>query len=267
MCRHAAWLGAPRTLAELIHEPEHGLLRQSYAPRRQRHGTVNADGFGMGWYDPGLATPEPIRYRRSIPMWADANLPGLARVARSGCLLAAVRCATVGMPVEESATAPFTEGRWLLSHNGRVDRDALRDLAEGAESACDSAWLAAAVFRRLRADCSPTPAPGIAPGTAPATAPAAVAASDVPAGAALGEALAEVVTSAAAKDPVARLNLLACDGVTLAATAWGDTLFHRPHPDGVLVASEPLCDGPGWQAVPDRSLLLATADGLRVQPL
>ncbi|GAA1703351.1 ergothioneine biosynthesis protein EgtC [Nonomuraea sp. AD125B] len=247
MCRHAAWLGAPRTLAELIHEPEHGLLRQSYAPRRQRHGTVNADGFGMGWYDPGLATPEPIRYRRSIPMWADANLPGLARVARSGCLLAAVRCATVGMPVEESATAPFTEGRWLLSHNGRVERDALRDLAEGAESACDSAWLAAAVFRRLRADCSPTPAPATAN--------------------ALGEALAEVVTSAAAKDPVARLNLLACDGVTLAATAWGDTLFHRPHPDGVLVASEPLCDGPGWQAVPDRSLLLATADGLRVQPL
>ncbi|MFK4040582.1 ergothioneine biosynthesis protein EgtC [Nonomuraea wenchangensis] len=247
MCRHAAWLGAPRPLAELIHEPEHGLLRQSYAPRRQRHGTVNADGFGMGWYDPGLATPEPIRYRRSIPMWADANLPGLARVARSGCLLAAVRCATVGMPVEESATAPFTEGRWLLSHNGRVDRDALRDLAEGAESACDSAWLAAAVFRRLRAGCSPTPA------TATVNA--------------LGEALAEVVTGAAAKDPDARLNLLACDGVTLAATAWGDTLFHRPHPDGVLVASEPLCDGPGWQAVPDRSLLLATADGLRVQPL
>ncbi|MEU4509321.1 ergothioneine biosynthesis protein EgtC [Nonomuraea wenchangensis] len=246
MCRHAAWLGAPRTLAELIHEPEHGLLRQSYAPRRQRHGTVNADGFGMGWYDPGLATPEPIRYRRSIPMWADANLPGLARVARSGCLLAAVRCATVGMPVEESATAPFTEGRWLLSHNGRVDRDALRDLAEGAESACDSAWLAAAVFRRLRAGCSPTPAA-------------------TPDG--LGEALAEVVTGAAAKDPEARLNLLACDGVTLAATAWGDTLFHRPHQDGVLVASEPLCDGPGWQAVPDRSLLLATADGLRVQPL
>ncbi|QYC40004.1 Amidohydrolase EgtC [Nonomuraea coxensis DSM 45129] len=288
MCRHAAWLGAPRTLAELIHEPEHGLLRQSYAPRRQRHGTVNADGFGMGWYDPDLgpdpclAAPEPIRYRRSIPMWADANLPGLARVARSGCLLAAVRCATVGMPVEESATAPFTEGRWLLSHNGRVDRDALRDLAEGAESACDSAWLAAAVFRRLRADCSPAPASapsasslsasgtsasGTSASGTSASGASASGTSAVPAGAALGEALAEVVTSAAAKDPDARLNLLACDGVTLAATAWGDTLFHRPHPDGVLVASEPLCDGPGWQEVPDRSLLLATADGLRVQPL
>ncbi|WP_327584059.1 ergothioneine biosynthesis protein EgtC [Nonomuraea sp. NBC_00507] len=236
MCRHAAWLGAPRPAATLIHEPEHGLHAQSYAPRRQRHGTVNADGFGMGWYDPDRT--EPIRYRRSIPIWADANLPALAQVARSGCLLAAVRCATSGMPVEESATAPFTDGPWLLSHNGRVAREAVRDLADEAESACDSAWLAAAVFQRLRT------------------------------GLGLGQSLAEVVVKAGARDPGARLNLLACDGGSLAATVWGDTLFVRPLEDGVLVASEPLDDLPGWQAVPERSLLLATAaDGVRVQPL
>ncbi|MFI7700363.1 ergothioneine biosynthesis protein EgtC [Nonomuraea sp. NPDC049480] len=236
MCRHAAWLGASRALTTLIQEPEHGLLRQSYAPRRQRHGTVNADGFGMGWYD--AARPEPVRYRRSIPLWSDANLPALAQIARSGCLLAAVRCATVGMPVEESATAPFTDGPWLLSHNGRVARDAVRDLADGAESACDSAWLAAAAFQRLRA------------------------------GLTLGDSLAEIVAHAGAKDPGARLNLLACDGAALAATVWGDTLFHRRTEDGVLVASEPLDDLPGWQAVPERSLLLATSsDGVRVQPL
>jgi gamma-glutamyl hercynylcysteine S-oxide hydrolase len=244
VCRHAAWLGAPRALTTLIQEPEHGLLRQSYAPRRQRHGTVNADGFGMGWYDPARAATdparaaEPVRYRRSIPIWADANLPALAEVARSACLLAAVRCATTGMPVEESATAPFTDGPWLLSHNGRVARDAVRDLADGAESACDSAWLAAAAFQRLRA------------------------------GLPLGDSLAEVVVKAAAKDPSARLNLLACDGASLAATVWGDTLFRRRTDDGVLVASEPLDDLPGWQPVPERSLLLATsADGVRVQPL
>ncbi|MDP4502106.1 ergothioneine biosynthesis protein EgtC [Nonomuraea turcica] len=236
MCRHAAWLGAPRPAATLIHEPEHGLHSQSYAPRRQRHGTVNADGFGMGWYDPDR--PEPVRYRRSIPIWADANLPALAQVARSGCLLAAVRCATSGMPVEESATAPFTDGPWLLSHNGRVAREAVRDLADAAESACDSAWLAAAVFQRLRTGLD------------------------------LGQSLAEVVVKAGARDPGARLNLLACDGGSLAATVWGDTLFVRPLEDGVLVASEPLDDLPGWQAVPERSLLLATAaDGVRVQPL
>jgi len=238
MCRHAAWLGAPRSLASLIHEPRHGLLRQSHAPRLQRHGAVNADGFGVGWYDPCRA--EPVRYRRTIPIWTDANLADLARVARSGCLLAAVRSATAGMPVEESATAPFTDGPWLLSHNGRVARDAVRDLADEAESPCDSAWLAAAVFVRRRA------------------------------GDPLGEALAEVVTHAGLKDPEARLNLLACDGGSIAATAWGDTLFLHPGDharDGVLVASEPLDERPGWRAVPDRTLVLVSSRGLRVQPL
>lgn len=239
MCRHAAWLGATHPITRLIHEPEYGLLRQSYAPRRQRAGLVNADGYGMGWYAPGRA--EPVRYRRAVPIWTDANLPALAQIARSTCLLAAVRSATVGMPIEESATAPFTEGNWLLSHNGRVARDALRDLADDlpdrAESACDAAWVAAAVFLRGRA------------------------------GLGLGEALTEVVVRAGEKDPGARLNLLACDGASIAATVWGDTLFyHRLH-DGVLVASEPLDDLPGWRAVPEHSLLTVTHDDVRVQPL
>ncbi|MFJ2028231.1 ergothioneine biosynthesis protein EgtC [Streptosporangium sp. NPDC087985] len=234
MCRHAAWLGAPRSLTSLIHEPEYGLLRQSYAPRLQRHGALNADGFGVGWYDANGT--EPVRYRRAIPIWTDANLPGLARIARSGCLLAAIRSATVGMPIEETATAPFTDGPWLLSHNGRVAREAVRGLADSAESPCDSAWLAAAVFARRRA------------------------------GHPLGDALAEVVIHAGTEDPKARLNLLACDGTSIAATVWGDTLFLHLD-DGVLVASEPLDDRPGWQAVPERTLVLASPDGVRIQPL
>ncbi|GAA1267870.1 ergothioneine biosynthesis protein EgtC [Sphaerisporangium rubeum] len=235
MCRHAAWLGAPRALASLIGEPEHGLLTQSYAPRMQRHGRVNADGFGMGWYDPARA--EPVRYRRTIPIWSDANLPALAQVARSGCLLAAVRSATAGMPIEETATAPFTDGRHLLSLNGRAARDAVRCLAADAESTCDAAWLAAGVFGLLQAGTS------------------------------LGAALAETVTRTGGKDPEARLNLLACDGATVAATTWGDTLYLRADPDGVLVASEPLDDDPAWRPVPDRHLLVVTGDGVRADPL
>lgn len=235
MCRHAAWLGAPRALASLIGDPEHGLLTQSYAPRMQRHGRVNADGFGMGWYDPAGA--EPVRYRRTIPIWSDANLPALARVARSGCLLAAVRSATAGMPIEETATAPFTDGRHLLSLNGRAERDAVRSLAADAESTCDAAWLAAGVFGLLRA------------------------------GTPLGPALAETVTRTGGKDPAARLNLLACDGATVAATTWGDTLYLRADPDGVLVASEPLDDDPAWRPVPDRHLLVVTGGGVRAEPL
>lgn len=238
MCRHAAWFGPVRPLSWLISEPEHGLLRQSYAPRMQRYGRVNADGFGMGWYDPALSAP--VRYRRTVPIWSDANLPGLAAAARSTCLIAAVRSATVGMPIEETATAPFADGRWLLSHNGRIERDAVRRLAREnpgePESLCDSAWLASVVFARLRT------------------------------GTPLADALALVVRQAAAADPAARLNLLACGGSEVAAVAWGDTLYAHVG-EGVLVASEPLDDRPGWRPVPDRSLLSASPDGVVVTPL
>jgi gamma-glutamyl hercynylcysteine S-oxide hydrolase len=46
MCRHLGWLGAPRSLHELVLAPPCGLLVQSYAPRRQAHGLLNADGWG-----------------------------------------------------------------------------------------------------------------------------------------------------------------------------------------------------------------------------
>src|SRR5262245_50816634 len=81
-------------------------------------GTINADGFGVGWYVADRA--EPSRYRRAIPMWADETLSDLTRDTRSGAVLAAVRSATVGMPVVETAAAPFRTGRWLFSHNGVV---------------------------------------------------------------------------------------------------------------------------------------------------
>ncbi len=81
MCRHLAYLGPPATLRSVLIDPPHGLYRQSWAPRRQRHGTMNADGFGIGWYADG--DPVPARYRRGIPIWGDPSLPDLARVTRS----------------------------------------------------------------------------------------------------------------------------------------------------------------------------------------
>ena len=67
-----------------------------------------------------------------------------------------------------------------------------------------------------------------------------------------------------ARDPSARLNVLAGDGERLLATAWGDTLSVLVTRDGVAVASEPYDDDPGWRDVPDRSLLTATPDGVAV---
>src|ERR1700689_1124180 len=137
MCRLPGWLGREASVSSLVLDPPHGLRVQSYAPRRQKHGLMNADGWGVGFFDG--ATPR--RWRSAAPLWGDVSFDSIAPARASHCVVAAVRSATVGMPIEASATAPFTDGRWLLSHNGVVDRDVLPAIA-AAESTCDSAILA-----------------------------------------------------------------------------------------------------------------------------
>lgn len=245
MCRHLAWTGLPRTLASLVLDPPNALLRQSYAPREQRHGRVNADGFGVGWYVPDVR-PEPARYRRGQPIWTDASFASLAGVVFSGVVLAAVRSATPPFPSDEAGAAPFTAGPWLFSHNGAVadfDRAApdLRSrlpaaAAAGVEGPSDAALLWAMLRHRLES------------------------------GQAMPDALTAVVADAVAAGG-GRLNLLATDGQSVAATTYGDTLFTRLDNDGVVVASEPFDDQPGWERVPDRCLVTATATSLDVSPL
>jgi gamma-glutamyl hercynylcysteine S-oxide hydrolase len=216
VCRHLAWLGAPRTVSSLVLDPPSGLLRQSYAPRRQRRGRLNADGWGVGLY--AADQVEPVRWRSDRPLWSDASFASVAPVLSSTCVLAAVRSATKGMPVAETATAPFSDGRWLLSHNGRVDRATLT-LDGTAESTCDSALLAVHVFAR-----GP-------------------------------DQLGATVIDLARRDPHAVLNLLMTDGHALLATTWGDTLSYLETSDGFVVASEPWDDDPGWRDVPDHHLV------------
>ncbi len=246
MCRHVAYLGPPLPLASVLYDPPHSLLRQSWAPRQQRFGTVNADGYGVGWYQPDIR-PEPARFRRAGPMWADRSLQSLAPMVRSGALVAAVRSATPPAPIEETGAAPFTDGRWLFSLNGVVAGD-LTELRRrvsprrqaGIQGSSDAEVLFALLLDGLdrvdRPDLVDGPG-GPVGGVSPA--------------AALDELIATVA---------GRLNMLLCDGTTIWATACGDSLWWRSTggcDPGVLVASEPLDDDMGWVAVPDRSLLTA----------
>lgn len=226
MCRHLGWLGDPVSVSSLILEPANGLLVQSYSPRRQKHGLLNADGWGVGFFDG--ATPR--RWRSASPLWGDASLASVAPALRSGCVVAAVRSATVGMPIEPSASAPFTDGEWLLSHNGVVDR-AVLPVSRSAESTVDSAILAAHIF-----------AEGL-------------------------DNLADTVRKVGESDPSARLNILVANGSRMLATVWGDTLSVLRRPDGVVLASEPYDDHPDWQDIPDRHLVEVTAAGVEVTAL
>ncbi|MCV7303473.1 ergothioneine biosynthesis protein EgtC [Mycobacterium barrassiae] len=226
MCRHLGWLGKPVSVASLVLEPANGLLVQSYSPRKQKHGLMNADGWGVGFFDG--ATPR--RWRSAAPLWGDTSFASVAPVLRSGCIVAAVRSASVGMPIEASASAPFTDGHWLLSHNGLVDRGAL-PLSAKAESTCDSALLAALIFDR-----------GL-------------------------DALGDTIVEVAAADPDARLNILAANTSRLLATTWGDTLFALRCHDGVVLASEPYDDNPDWREIPDRHLVSVLGRDIELVPL
>jgi glutamine amidotransferase len=162
-------------------------------------------------------------------MWSDTNLASVAPLLVASRVVAAVRSASAGMPADATAAAPFLHDGWLVSHNGRVEREAV-GASLAAESACDAALLAARVV---------------------ADGPHRV-----------GETLAAV----AAADPAARLNLLLLSRDELLATRWGDTLWVREGERGVLVASEP-DDTPGWDEVPDHHVVHVTSAGVAVQPL
>ncbi|NUP74730.1 MAG: ergothioneine biosynthesis protein EgtC [Sinomonas sp.] len=244
MCRHLAYLGDEATLHSLVIAPEHSLYRQAWAPRLQRYGTVNADGFGVGWY--AGRDELPARYRRAVPMWSDPSFADVARVTRTRCLLAAVRSATPGMTADESASAPFASGRWLFSHNGAAGGwpGSLAALAAtlaperllALESTVDSALLWALVLNRLDAGYN------------------------------AAEALATVATEASAAAP-GRYNFLLTDGERIWATAHGDTLFWRSSEHGTVVASEPYDELPDWREAPEGTVLIATRGSVDLEPI
>ena len=245
MCRHLAYLGPSASLRSVLIDPPHGLYRQAWAPRRQRYGTVNADGFGVGWYAPD--DPDPARYRRAVPIWGDESFADVARVTSAGALLAAVRCATAGTDPGVAAVAPYASGRWLFSHNGALEGwpESAAGLAAtlpagsllGLEARVDSTLLWALVRHRLEL------------------------------GLGAADALAGTVRALRAAGSTGRFNFLLTDGQVITATAAGDTLCYRVAGRAVVVASEPGDDEPGWTEVPDGSVVTATPQQVSVAEL
>jgi len=253
MCRLVAWRGRPIPLDELLYRRPHSLERQSWAPAEQRYGTINADGWGVGWYAPTVRA-EPARYRVVRPLWADANFRTLAGVISTPCAVAAVRSATPPAPVDEVNTPPYLAGRWLFAHNGAVTGwsdevgERLRRLvslqrAAGIEGSTDSEVLFALALDALDA------------GSPPAAA------------------LASVVATVTAETS-ARLTMLLTDGQTIGATVYGDTLGWSAEEalGGLWLGSEPSRPreelAPGdWHDLPDGSVVSCEADGVRIEVL
>lgn len=234
---HVAHLGRPARLD--------ALLAASGLGARAREAGL-AGGVGVGWYPvPEVGRPgtAPLRYRRAVPLWADAGLPALAASVTSGCVLAAARSAPDGGPADESACPPFLLGDVLLSHDGEVP------------------GVAAALGRLV-----PSSALAGVGSTVPSAFVAALVAARLSAGDALPAALHATARLVADRVPGAGLGLLATDGRCVAAVACGAPLGVRAADGSVVVASGPP-DDDGWEPVADRSLVTVTLDGVEVVAL
>jgi len=245
MCRILGYVGPPVALDDLLFAPPFSLRFQAHTPRMQEVGRINADGWGVGWYDRSVR-PEPARYRTATPMWADARFAGIAPLIRTDLCVAAVRNASPGSPVEETGNSPFVAGRYLFTHNGYVVgfreglgvqlRRALSERREGdIIGSADSEVLFAMVLDRLDK------------------------------GASMPDAIAAVVAELH-ELTTGRFNFMLTDGHVIVATRDGNTLFHRSRttPDGpaVIIASEPFDDDQDWVELPEGTITTTARDGI-----
>lgn len=243
MCRHLGYVGPPVPVDRPVTGGSNSLRKQSWAPMEMRGGgTINADGFGVAWWADGQA----VRYRNPMPIWTDPAVDEVLSQVSSVTVLAAVRSATVGMPVSREACAPFVDGPWAFSHNGVVPnwRETLAKAAPALstdrllelEAPTDSAalWL---YLRNALATDEP------------------------------GAALGDLVRHVLAVEPDARLNLMLSDGETVWATTCYHSLSVLDDGIGVTVSSEPTDSDARWHAVPDRCIVTARPDSVVIEPL
>ncbi|MBS2038891.1 class II glutamine amidotransferase [bacterium] len=136
MCRFIGYLGHPLRLSQLITEPEHSLIQQSYQAR-ERPEPLNGDGFGVAWFVPEFS-PTPALFKDVSPAWSNENLRELSKVTSSRCILAHVRAASPQSPVNRLNCHPFSQSGLAFMHNGyladfgRWRRSLLNGLSDAA---------------------------------------------------------------------------------------------------------------------------------------
>lgn len=251
MCRFAAYLGPEIPLERFLLQPDHSLVKQSWQPREMKTALLNADGFGIGWYN---ADERPAAYRNTLPIWADPNVAELARSLSRKLWLAYVRSATDGFSTGFANTQPFVGDELVFLHNGFVGgfastvRPLIRrwlhpELEAAIHGNTDSEYLFALLRQWLWEDDDNT----------------------------VEDALRQLADQVGAwcDDAPTLMNIAVCDGRRVYALrhALGhdcpslyfttdDELF----PGGQLLASEPLTEAGYWHPVPPHHLLVLDPD-------
>jgi glutamine amidotransferase len=197
---------------------------------------------------------------RVEPIWHDPDLPDILGAIRSPRILAALRNATPGLPVERAAVLPLVQGDRALVLNGfvpefrashmRALREPLRDAWYGRlKGSGDAETLFLRFLQRLEDGMEP------------------------------GAALVEVDRAVAARldegDPAPMTMVTqGPEGITVLHTAHNapvNSLYLGRGvdlaPGGILLASEPLTADGGWSPVAGHSLLRIGDHGVSVEAL
>jgi len=118
MCRFAAYFGLKEILLdELLVNPKNSLIKQSHEAREGAHG-INADGFGVAWYNFEISCYPGI-FKSTQPAWNDNNLTHISQKIKSSCFMAHVRASTVG-DVNQNNCHPFAFKEYSMVHNGTI---------------------------------------------------------------------------------------------------------------------------------------------------
>lgn len=255
MCRLLGYLGSSMQLDRILIKPERSLVVQSYKPQEMTAGLLNADGFGIGWYDDSQAENPPYTYKNILPIWNDANLPQLARYIKSSCYLGYVRSSTSNLSVDMINCQPFTHQNLLFIHNGFIDdfretlyrpiRNKLHDFAyQRIEGTTDSEHIFALIVNELEIDSSITLQQ------------------------ALQNTILRLVKLAQPNKINFSANIVLSNGRELAACRYSNrelspslyyTKDNNSLSDAVIIASEPMFDG-DWTPCPEHSLISVGKD-------
>lgn len=251
MCRMAAYQGPVIPLSQFIEEPVHSLIIQSYLPQELVYAKVNADGYGIGWYDDdGM----PACYVQPSPIWSDPNLESLSRSLRSSMWLANVRSATAGLAVNHANTQPFHDEEIIFMHNGYIRgfnsgiRKKISDtldteIESGINGTTDSEYLFAMLRQQLKED------PELA----------------------FEDAFLNIFEQLEnwLGEQEALLNIIVTDGELIYAARHAvnhvcPSLYYttddEDFPNGQLIASERMTTSDFWQPVPEHNILIMETD-------
>lgn len=127
MCRLLVYFGKTIYLNEIIYNPEHSIIKQSYSPaytpnikKNVLNSDLNLDGFGCGWWIP--EKNNFFVYKSLKPIWNDTILNSIANSIKSNLIFAHIRAVLRkrGSPVSDLNTHPFIANGWIWMHNGCI---------------------------------------------------------------------------------------------------------------------------------------------------